>query len=108
MRRILAFLLATTASAAAAQDTLTVRPDSAAAIEAVQVIGVRPTKSEPFTLTQIKVDSTRPFTNGGDPFFTMSRWSPAVLAQSRPAGAARPTRDRRQTYSSGRWPTATG
>jgi len=82
MRNIFTLLLAVATLASAAQDTASHRADSAATIEAVHVIGVRPTGVEPFTLTQIRVDSTRPWSNGGDPFFTMSRWSPGVLAQS--------------------------
>jgi iron complex outermembrane receptor protein len=48
-----------------------------------QVIGIRPTKSDPVTITTIESDSVRDVSNAGsDPFFTLSRKVPNMTVQS--------------------------
>jgi len=55
--------------------------DSTFQIENVQVIGIRPTKNEPITLTTLKVDSLN-YVPASDPFFLINRYTPNILSQS--------------------------
>lgn len=50
-------------------------------IESVQVIGIRPLKKEPISLTTLKVDSLD-YIKSSDPFFLINRYTPNVLSQS--------------------------
>lgn len=52
-------------------------------LDEFQVIGIRPTKIDPVSITTVESDSVRFLTNSGsDPFFTLSRKVPNVIAQS--------------------------
>ena len=51
-------------------------------LESVQVVGIKPIKKEPVTITTIGIDSIRHTLQGNDPFFVMNRWSPSILSQS--------------------------
>jgi len=51
-------------------------------LEDIEVIGIKPIKREPMTLTKIDIDSIRQTFNGSDPFFVMNRWSPGIYSQS--------------------------
>ncbi len=48
-----------------------------------QVVGIRPIKSDPVSITTIETDSIRSLTNSGsDPFFILNRTVPNILSQS--------------------------
>jgi iron complex outermembrane receptor protein len=51
-------------------------------LDSIQVVGIKPQKKEPVTLTTLKIDSVSNTINGNDPFFVMNRWSPSILSQS--------------------------
>src|ERR1035437_7371281 len=50
-------------------------------ISEIQIIGIRPDKLEPITLTTIQSDSIRSI-QSGDPFFILNRYSPSIFSQS--------------------------
>jgi iron complex outermembrane receptor protein len=51
-------------------------------LDSVQVVGIKPIKKEPITITTIGIDSIRHTLQGDDPFFVMNKWSPSILSQS--------------------------
>jgi len=77
MKRLLVILFTLVTSFAYSQDSLRTTE-----LESVQVIGIKPIKKEPITLTTIGIDSIRHSLQGNDPFFVMNRWSPSILSQS--------------------------
>ncbi len=51
-------------------------------IKELEIVGIRSNTTDPFSTTRINMDSIRTTYQGGDPFFTINRWSPNVLTQS--------------------------
>lgn len=51
-------------------------------LDSIQVVGIKPQKKEPITMTTVKIDSIRNNINGNDPFFVMNQWSPSIFSQS--------------------------
>lgn len=66
MKKLLLILFTLVSSFAHSQDSLRVSE-----LESVQVIGIKPIKKEPITLTTIGIDSIRHTLQGNDPFFVM-------------------------------------
>jgi iron complex outermembrane recepter protein len=56
--------------------------DSSKTLSEIQVVGIRPLKREPITITNIKEDTFKTIYQGKDPFFIINRLSPNVLSQS--------------------------
>ena len=77
MKKLLLILFTLVSSFTYSQDTLRTTE-----LESVQVIGIKPIKKEPITLTTIGIDSIRHTFQGNDPLFVMNRWSPSILSQS--------------------------
>lgn len=48
----------------------------------VQVVGIKPTKLEPITISTLIIDSITNFYKGDDPFFIINRYTPNVFSQS--------------------------
>lgn len=51
-------------------------------IKELEIVGIRHSPTDPISTTRINMDSIRTTYQGGDPFFTINRWSPNVLTQS--------------------------
>jgi iron complex outermembrane receptor protein len=77
MKKLLLILLTLQSFLSYSQDSIKVN-----LLESVQIIGIKPIKKEPVTLTTIGIDSIRHTFQGNDPFFVMNRWSPSILSQS--------------------------
>lgn len=58
------------------------RLDKTYQIKTLEIVGVRTNLSDPVSTVRINMDSIRSTFQGGDPFFTINRWSPNVLTQS--------------------------
>ena len=77
MKRLFLVLFTLSSIISYSQDSLKITD-----LESVQVVGIKPIKKEPITLTTIGIDSIRHTFQGSDPFFIMNRWSPSILTQS--------------------------
>lgn len=76
MKKVLFLLTLIVFQLSFSQDSLSITLDD------IQVIGIKPIKREPITLTKIGVDSIRMTFNGNDPFFVINRLSPGIYSQS--------------------------
>ena len=56
--------------------------DTTYQIKELEIVGIRANPTDPISMTKISMDSIRTTYQGGDPFFTISKWSPNVLTQS--------------------------
>jgi hypothetical protein len=68
MKKYLILLFTLTSLIAYSQDTT-----KTFLLDSIQVVGIKPQKKEPITITTIKIDSIRHNINGNDPFFVMRR-----------------------------------
>jgi len=75
MKKLILLLLISFPFLGKSQDTLKTN-----ILDSVQVIGIKPLKTEPITLNSIKLDTIS--VNGQDPFFILNRNIPNVLTQS--------------------------
>lgn len=75
MKKLILLLLISFPFLGKSQDTIKINT-----LDSVQVIGIKPLRKEPITLSSIKLDTIS--VNGQDPFFILNRNVPNILSQS--------------------------